>query len=83
MNCEACENAENNPLTGRYRAGCQGCQARALANGHELFISRTMRVKSPEYAAALTRVFGEGNEHQGHERVREWFRKIQQAKGTT
>lgn len=83
MSCEACTHAEKNPMTGRYSANCQECQARALAQSPGLFNSRLMGVKSPEYAAALTKVFGEGNEKEGHEKVRQWFKKIQQTKGTS
>lgn len=82
MNCEACENAEKNPLTGRYSANCQECHARALAHSFAVFESKRKGEKSPEYAAALTKVFGEGNEKEGHEKVRQWFKKIQQTKGT-
>jgi hypothetical protein len=80
MNCEACTIAETNPCTGRYGAGCPECKARALANGSDLFESRRAGVKSPAYAEALRRVFGEGNEEAGHERVRAWAKKINQHK---
>lgn len=29
--CESCERAKVNPNTGRFSAGCLGCEARALA----------------------------------------------------
>ena len=83
MTCPACTHADANPLTGRYTADCNGCKARALANGRELFESQLARKRTPEYTAALTKVFGEGNEDTGHERVRQWARKIRSAsKGT-
>lgn len=81
MTCTSCQAAEADPLTGRYRANCIECQARALAHGPLVFASVRAGVKSPEYAAALRKVFGEGNERQGHEKVREWFKRIQRAKG--
>ena len=76
MNCPACRAAEANPLTGRYSSDCTECKARALANGRDLFECLATRKRTPEYAAALTNVFGEGREADGHERVRQWSRKI-------
>lgn len=76
MTCQACQAAEANPLTGRYTADCTECKARALANGFELFDSLTKGKQTPEYRAALAKVFGKGNEADGHERVRRWSRKI-------
>lgn len=76
MTCQACTAAEANPLTGRYSADCTECKARALAQGRELFESLNQRKQTPEYQAALTKVFGEGNEADGHERVRQWSRKV-------
>lgn len=83
MTCEACQIALTNPKTGRYTAHCEECKARALANGNALFESKRLGVKSPEYADALRRVFGEGNEATGHERVRAWAKKINQHKKGT
>jgi hypothetical protein len=80
MTCPACTAASTNPLTGRYTADCEECKARALANGAELFKSKRAGVKSPQYADALRKVFGEGNEEAGHERVRAWSKKINQHK---
>lgn len=83
MTCEACTTASHNPISGRFHADCDECSARALAQGRELFESKRAGVKSPEYADALTKMFGEGNEEAGHARVREWSRKIRQhQKGT-
>lgn len=80
MTCTACQAAEKNPATGRYSADCAECKARALANGFDLFESKRAGVKSPEYAAALRKVFGEGNEEAGHERVKAWSKRITQHK---
>jgi hypothetical protein len=33
VTCPACDRAEVHPLTGIYQAGCQPCEARALAQG--------------------------------------------------
>ena len=80
MTCEACGHASHNPTTGRFHAGCDECSARALAQGRELFESKRAGIKSPEYAKALSQMFGEGNEEAGHARVREWSKKISQHK---
>lgn len=83
MTCEACAIAKTNPCTGRYGANCPECKARALANGFDLFESKRAGVKSLQYAEALRRVFGEGKEEAGHERVRAWAKKINQHKKGT
>jgi hypothetical protein len=83
VTCRACTAASTNPLTGRYGADCPECKARALAHGFELFESKRKGVMSTEYADALRKVFGEGNEEAGHERVRAWSKKINQHKKGT
>lgn len=83
MICSACQTAEKNPATGRYSADCGECKARALANSFDLFESKRQGIKSPEYAAALRKVFGEGNEGAGHERVKAWSKRITQHKKGT
>lgn len=80
MTCSSCEIAEKNPLTGRLHVLCDSCMARFLAQSRELFDSKREGVQSPEYAKALREVFGAGNEAAGHERVREWSKKINQHK---
>jgi len=80
MSCTSCAAASHNPTTGRFHAGCDECSARALAQGRELFESKRAGIKSPEYAGALRKMFGEGNEEAGHARVREWAKKINQHK---
>jgi hypothetical protein len=83
MTCTACTAAEANPLSGRYHSGCTGCKARALANGPEIFECFTRKGRTEEYSRALTKVFGEGKEDEGHEAVKAWARKIKQhQKGT-
>jgi len=74
--CDACAKASINPTSGRYAAHCDGCRARALANGRELFDSMSKGKQTPEYKEALGRVFGEGNEEAGHVRVKQWVRRI-------
>jgi hypothetical protein len=82
MSCQACERADANPLSGRYQADCKGCAARALAQGPELFASVTTKTATPEYEAALTKVFGAGQEAAGHESVKQWRKRIKNhAKG--
>lgn len=74
--CQACEAAERSPTSGEYRAHCDGCKARAIANGTELWeASRDGRI-TPRYRAALERVFGE-RWKQGHEMVKRWASRPQ------
>lgn len=81
--CDACAKASINPTSGRYQHDCDGCKARALANGRELFDGMQKGTKTPEYQQALARVFGEGNEEAGHTRVKQWVRRIKDhQKGT-
>ncbi len=81
MTCPACERAQQNPLTGIYRADCDECKARALAGGREMFDSIKAGARTDEYREALTRVFGEGGEEAGHQRVRAWAKKMKEARG--
>ena len=84
MKCPECARADRNPTTGLYHVNCDGCKARALAGGREVFESQRTGKKTPEYRAALTKVFGQGNEDTGHELVRQWAKKIRTTqKGNT
>lgn len=83
MTCKACDHAKKNPSTGQFHAGCDECAARAMASGRELFDCLKKKQRTPEYDAALTKMFGEGNEEAGHERVRAWSKKTKtHQKGT-
>lgn len=79
MTCAACDRAQQNPMTGIFKAGCDECKARALASGRELFDSIQAGARTAEYQAALSRMFGEGNEEAGHQRVRAWAKRMKEA----
>ena len=80
MNCPACEAAQENPATGLYKHDCHECKARALANGQAMFDSQKKGYMTKEYKAALTALFGAEGLDQGHKAVKEWSRKIKEAK---
>jgi hypothetical protein len=69
--CRQCEIAERKPNSWLYSASCDGCKARAIANGTELWEASREGHITPRYRAALERVFGE-RWKQGHEQVKRW-----------
>lgn len=75
--CQACEAAERSPNTGLYNAHCDGCKARAIARGTELWEASLAGKITPRYRDALERVFGE-RWRQGHDMVKRW---VDQQKG--
>lgn len=77
--CQDCTTAKTNPTWGGYRASCWGCKARMLAHSHAYFESITQRAKTPEYEAALQRVFAE-RAQAGNRLVRMWRKRLK--KGT-
>lgn len=84
MTCGACDRAQTNPMTGRYHAGCTECAARALAQSADFFSSKTAGQRTKDYQAALTKIFGEGQEDAGHERVKAQAKRIRNhTKGST
>lgn len=74
MTCRHCEAAERNPHSGLYSSHCDGCKARAIANGTELWEASRDGQITPRYRAALEKVFGE-RWKQGHERVKHWLNR--------
>ncbi|QIM51611.1 hypothetical protein [Hydrogenophaga crocea] len=78
MTCEACQEAENNPLTGLINAGCKGCAARSLAKSPDYCESVRIKDFSPAYRKALQTTFGE-DRAKGHEMVKEWAERLKGA----
>ena len=58
MSCEHCAHAQDKPDWPGYRAGCRGCQVRAMANGPAFFESAQAQRISPAYRAALEKLLG-------------------------
>lgn len=52
MTCPDCTEAQAKPWH-QFRAGCKGCQARALSRSPELFESRRQGKPTEAYRAAL------------------------------
>lgn len=79
MTCESCLKAEQNPRTGYFSNGCDECNARAIANGMELFEASRAGKITGRYKQALQAVFGSDWEA-GHQRVKMWAAKIKESK---
>ena len=77
--CDACDNAQHQPLWGGFQANCLPCMARMLAHGPAFWQSRQAGKLTPEYRRALEAIFGTEHE-QWHETVKEWSARIDQAK---
>ena len=77
--CEACEAAERSPTCGLYDARCDGCKARAIARGTDLFDARKLGDMTSTYRNALAKVFGDSQAQitKGHEMVKRWARRPQ------
>lgn len=75
MTCDACTLAEAGELTGMYQHDCDGCKARSIAQGIDLFNAKKAGHMTPVYQDALKRVFGDQWE-QGHELVKGWAKKL-------
>lgn len=74
MTCRPCDLAESGELTGIYQSDCDGCKARSIANGMDLFNARKAGEMTPEYIAILQKVWGD-DWGAGHERVKAWVKK--------
>lgn len=79
MTCESCLKAEQNPRTGYFSNGCDECNARAIANGMELFEASKAGRFTERYKKALIAVFGADWEA-GHLRVKHWAKRIKDNK---
>lgn len=69
--CDACDLAEQNPLTGRINHGCDGCMARSIARGQDVFYASKGGKVTPEHRDACRKVWGE-NWRNGLELVNKW-----------
>lgn len=63
-----------------FESGCQECDSRALASDPRFHASGLTGSLSVEYLAALRAVFGP-HWQAGHERVKDWAKRIKQSKG--
>jgi len=75
MTCDACAEAEQNPRTSRFHAGCRCCGARALAQGPQHFTARSSRTMTPAYRDALQALFG-ADWVDGHAHVKAWAERM-------
>ncbi len=77
--CDACTQAEKNPLSGSYYANCQNCAARSLAHGQDYFYARESDSMTPAYRSRLQEYFG--NEWMAyHSKVKDWANRIEAAR---
>jgi len=73
--CRACAEAQSDPCTGHFNAGCLECSARALAGSPQFFNAVRTGGFTDEYRALLERVF-KSDWPAGHDRVKVWARLI-------
>jgi uncharacterized membrane protein len=57
--CQSCQVAEKNPISGYFHARCTECMARALAQGPAFFASAAGGRFTKEYRQALRAVAGD------------------------
>lgn len=79
MTCQACAIAKVNPLTGRYDSGCDECFVRSLASSLHFHYATQANAITPDYRDALRGQFGD-EWRVGHDRVKAWADKINQAR---
>ncbi len=79
VDCNACTEAAVFPLSGLYIRDCLECSARALANGPLYWESRALHRLTSEYRAVLQKRWGP-NWRDGHQAVRCWRERIEQAR---
>ena len=77
--CDACDNAQRQPLWGGFQAQCLDCMARMLAHSQPFGQSRKAGKMTPEYRRALEVVFGTEWE-KWHQITKTWAELIDQAK---
>jgi len=73
--CPDCAEAQSNPCTGHFHAGCPECDARALAGSPQFFNATRAGDFTDDYRELLERVFGD-NWPAGHARAKVWARLI-------
>lgn len=77
--CPACEQAKQNPLTGRYQAACFQCNARSIANSPAFFDAQRLaaagKPMTAEYRELLQRAF-DGAWKAGHEAAKWWYGRM-------
>lgn len=76
MTCDACAQAQSDPLTPHYSANCLNCAARAMAHGPiEISVENDQWFQS--YMAGLLLVAG-GDAAELHGRIKDWHRRVQE-----
>lgn len=76
--CKYCVEAENNPRSGQFTAGCESCWGRSLAAiGAHQDSERTGKM-TQQYREVLRTVFGSGRELLGNLEVKAWSSRIKQ-----
>lgn len=70
MTCEACQEAEANPHTGLFHAGCKECAARSIAGSLAFFQAKRAGRQTAEYKRLLTLA------GVTHESVKQWAERL-------
>lgn len=75
MTCTACASFAKSPTSGAYKAGCQVCAIRSIANSPAYWESQRLGAITAQYRAALERAFA-GDWKAGHLAVKAWVGKL-------
>lgn len=75
--CKACDDAEKNPLTGSYWAGCLNCSTRALANSPMLFDA--LQGYPGDLQVEIRRLYPD-DYTKGRNAVWDWYKRMKGAK---
>lgn len=73
--CQQCADAIADPRSEQFRAGCEGCTARALAATGAHLESKKLGRMTPVYRGALDKLFGD-RAADGHKAVMEWAGRV-------
>jgi hypothetical protein len=79
IGCPACAAAESTPNRDGLERDCRGCTARALAATGAHLESEQRGGITPQYRAALEKLFGAGW-REGHELVKGWACKLRKGR---
>ena len=75
MTCKACFEAERNPQTGYFGAGCKQCDARAIAMSPAAWKASNAKT-NVDLQESIERVFGADSYSEGRVLVWKWMQKL-------
>lgn len=73
--CEACDLAEEDPISGSYDANCMNCKARFLARSPQAWKAIRAETAVP-LQEEIRRQWGSDNYNEGRQLVWSWIKKL-------